>query len=309
MPVNVNREHKNSVFTALFNSQDKARELYAALKGVACDPALPVVITTLRDVLYMNQVNDLSFVVGGALVFIIEHQSTLSHNLPLRILLYLAEVYKKIVDRKSLYKGALVKIPKPEFIVLYNGKAEAPDKWEERLSDAFIETGGDTKICLDLVVTVYNINKGRNPELLSRSEHLAQYAEFVAQVRENEKTLPLEEAVTEAIRRCVRTGTLAGFLEEHSSEVMNMLLEEWNWDDAKEAWREEVWEEAEAKYQPVITEQARALTAKDRALTKQARALTAKDRALTVKVRENQTIKQEIEVLRRKLREAGREDR
>jgi hypothetical protein len=120
-------------------------------------------------------------------VFIIEHQSTLSHNLPLRILLYLAEVYKKIVDRKSLYKGALVKIPKPEFIVLYNGKAEAPDKWEERLSDAFIATEGDTKISLDLVVTVYNINKGRNPELLGRSEHLAGYAEFVAEVRESEK--------------------------------------------------------------------------------------------------------------------------
>jgi hypothetical protein len=63
---------------------------------------------------------------------------------------------------------------------------------------------------------------------------------------------------------------LAGFLGEHGSEVMNMLLEEWNWDEAKEAWREEVWELAEAKYQPVIA---------------------AKD--------------QEIEDLRRKLWEAG----
>jgi hypothetical protein len=69
---------------------------------------------------------------------------------------------------------------------------------------------------------------------------------------------------------------------------MNMLLEEWDWDEAKEAWREEVWEEAEAKYQPVIAEQARALTEKDLALTEQAR---------------------ENEELRRKLREAGIEDR
>jgi hypothetical protein len=217
-------------------------------------------------------------------VFIIEHQSTLSHNLPLRILLYLAEVYKKIVDRRSLYKGALVKIPKPEFIVLYNGKAEAPDRWEERLSDAFIETEGDTTISLDLVVTVYNINKGRNPELLGRSEHLAGYAEFVAQVREGEKTMPLAQAVTEAVRRCVRNGILAGFLGEHGSEVMNMLLEEWDLDEAKEVWFEEGWELAEAKYQPVIA---------------------AKDQALTEKDRENQAIKREIEDLRRKLREAG----
>jgi hypothetical protein len=111
---------------------------------------------------------------------------------------------------------------------------------------------------------VYNINKGRNRELLSRSEHLAGYAEFVAQMRENEKALPLEEAVTGAIRRCIGQGILTGFLEEHGSEVMNMLLEEWNLDEAKEAWLEEGWEMAEAKYQPVITEKDQALMEKDR---------------------------------------------
>jgi flagellar biosynthesis/type III secretory pathway protein FliH len=71
---------------------------------------------------------------------------------------------------------------------------------------------------------------------------LAGYAEFVAQVRENEKTMPLAPAVTEAIRCCIRQGTLASFLEEHGSEVMNMLLEEWNWDEAKEVWQEEAME-------------------------------------------------------------------
>jgi hypothetical protein len=75
----------------------------------------------------------------------------------------------------------------------------------------------------------------------------------------------------------VWNGILAGFLGEHGSEVMNMLLEEWDLDEAKEAWREEVWELAEAKYQPVIA---------------------AKDHALMEKEREN-------EELRRKLWEAG----
>jgi hypothetical protein len=282
--MNVNREHKNSVFTALFNDEDKARELYAALKGVARNPTLSVVIATLQDVLYMNQVNDLSFIIGGILVFIIEHQSSLNRNMPLRILQYFAEMCKKIVDRKALYKTALVKIPRPEFIVLYNGATEAPDQWEERLSDAFMGTEGDEKNTLDLVVTVYNINKGRNPELLSRSEHLAGYAEFVAQVREYQKAMPLDRAVTEAVRRCVRKGILTDFLEEHGAEVMNMVLTEWNLEEAQEAWREEGWKEAEAKYQPVIVE-------KDRALTELGQALTKKDR--------------EIAELRRKLRETG----
>jgi hypothetical protein len=264
--VNVNREYKNSVFTFLFNNEDKARELYAALKGIACDPAVSVIITTLQDILYMGRMNDLSFIVGSVMLFIIEHQSTLNPNIPLRILQYYAEICKKTVDRKALYQKALEKIPKPEFIVFYNGTDDTPDQWEERLSDAFVDPEGDGKNTLDLVIRVYNINKGRNPELLSRSESLAGYAEFVAQVRENEKAgMPLEDAVSAAIRRCVRDGILASFLKEHGSEVMNMLLEEWNWDEAKEVWqeearaegREEAWEMAEAKYQPVIAEKDR----------------------------------------------------
>jgi hypothetical protein len=267
--VNVNREYKNSVFTTLFDNEDKARELYAALKGIVCDPALPVIITTLRDIIYMNVINDLSFIVGGVMVFIIEHQSSLNHNMPLRILLYFSEIYKKIVDRRSLYKTTLVKIPKPEFIVFYNGTEDTPDRWEEHLADAFIETEGNTKIPLDLTVTVYNINKGRNKELLSRSENLAGYAEFVARVRENQRAgMPLEEAITGAVRYCVGRGILAPFLEEHGSEVMDMLLREWDWDVAKEVWQEEAmekaWEMAEEKYQPIIAADRAIIAEKDR---------------------------------------------
>jgi hypothetical protein len=160
--------------------------------------------------------------------------------MPLRFLQYYVELSKKLVDGKSLYREALIRIPKPEFIVLYNGRVDAPDRWEEHLSDVFMETEGDTKIPLDLTVTVYNINKGRNEELLSRSKTLAGYAEFVAQVRENQKAaLSLEESVTGAVRHCVERGILAPFLEEHGAEVTKMLLREWDWDVAKEVWQEE----------------------------------------------------------------------
>jgi hypothetical protein len=257
-----------------------------------------VVITTLQDIIYMNQINDLSFIVGGVMVFIIEHQSSLNRNMPLRILLYMAEVYKKIVDRKSLYRSVLVKIPRPEFIVLYNGREEAPDRWEERLSDAFMEATGEEKPSLDLTVTVYNINKGRNRELLGRSEHLAGYAEFVARVRENEKAMPLADAVADAIRGCVRQGILADFLGEHGSEVMNMLLEEWSLDEAKEVWREEGFEMAEARYQPVIEDKNREIRDRDRLIGDKDRLIGDRDRVIGDKDRL-------IGELRRKLREAG----
>jgi hypothetical protein len=118
-------------------------------------------------------------------------------------------------------------------------------------------------------------------------------------VRENEKAMPLARAVGEAIRRCIGEGILAGFLEEHSSEALNMLLEEWNWEEAKEVWLEEGVETglkmAEAKYQPVIAEkdrENRAIIAENRVIIEE------KDRRIEEKDREN-------EWLRRKLREAG----
>jgi hypothetical protein len=161
------------------------------------------------------------------------------------------------VDRRALYKDTLVRLPEPEFIVLYNGKEDTPDQWEEGLSTAFSGAEGEHKTALDLRVKMYNINKGRNAELLKRSESLAGYAEFVAQVREREGAMSLEQAVAEAIRHCARNGVLAGFLSEHGSEVMNMLLDEWNLDEAKEVWFKEGWEKAEAKCQPVIAEKDR----------------------------------------------------
>ncbi|WP_232616858.1 Rpn family recombination-promoting nuclease/putative transposase, partial [Treponema primitia] len=134
----MNTKYKDSVFTKLFNDEDRLRELYAALEGIEYDPAISITINTLEDVLYMDRINDLSFTVGDKLVFVIEHQSTLNQNMPLRILSYIVRVYEKIIAHRALYKTALVKIPKPEFIVLYNGLEKAPEKWELRLSDAFM---------------------------------------------------------------------------------------------------------------------------------------------------------------------------
>jgi len=58
-------------------------------------------------------------------------------------------------------------IPSPEFVVLYNGEKEMADFVEMKLSDSF-ELAQDFPN-LDLVVKVYNINKGRNTEMAAKS--------------------------------------------------------------------------------------------------------------------------------------------
>jgi hypothetical protein len=155
-------------------------------------------------------------------------------------LLYIARIYQKITDNKQLYSNRKMSIPRPVFIVLYNGKENFPARTELKLSDMFKKIEGHERIALEVEVTVYNINKGINPEIEERSPTLSGYAELVGKVRENQAAgLGGDEAVRGAVNFCIERGIIAGFLKEHVSEVENMLLTEWNWDDALQVrWEE-----------------------------------------------------------------------
>ena len=154
--------------------------------------------------------------------------------------MYLGREYERITKGKDLYREKLIKIPAPEFIVLYNGKDEFPDFKELRLSDSFKTKGRGN---LELVANVYNINKGRNAEIAGKSPVLSGYNEFIAEVNKNRQTMELTEAVEVAIKSCVERNILVYFLKKHASEVLNMLFTEWNLDDAIEVAREEEREE------------------------------------------------------------------
>jgi hypothetical protein len=241
----VNNRYKDSVFTFLFSDPAVLRELYCALEGVSLPPDVPVTINTLGDVLFMERVNDISFTIGDKQVILIEHQSTINPNMALRLLMYIARVYEKILGDKNIYSTKAVPIPRPEFFVLYNGTEAYPDEAELKLSDAF-ESGvfGGEPAALELIVRVININEGRNEAMVRRSEVLRGYSAFIAKVREYEQESgEREEALKKAVRYCREHDILKGFLERNGTEVMNMLITEWNWDDAKEVWYTEGLEE------------------------------------------------------------------
>jgi hypothetical protein len=126
--MSANREYKDSVFSWLFSNPDTFRELYGALSGVTLSPDVPVVINTLEGILFKGRMNDISFILGDLLVVLIEHQSTVNENMPLRLLLYIAKIYEKITEAKDIYRGKRLPVPLPEFIVLYNGTAPYPDE-------------------------------------------------------------------------------------------------------------------------------------------------------------------------------------
>ena len=122
-----NKKHKDSVFTALFDDPDLLRELYCALGGVSLPPDIPVSINTLENVLFLDKYNDISFEIGGKLIVLIEHESSINPNMALRLFLYFSRVLEKRIKSRTLYSKTKISIPWPEFYVLYNGTDHFPD--------------------------------------------------------------------------------------------------------------------------------------------------------------------------------------
>ena len=105
----VNREYKDSLFTTLFDDAETLLALYNALSGSDLPLDTPVEIATLEDVLFNDRRNDVAFVLGDKIIILVEHQSSISANMPLRLLIYVARVYEKLIDNAALYKRPAIK--------------------------------------------------------------------------------------------------------------------------------------------------------------------------------------------------------
>ncbi|MDR2966158.1 MAG: Rpn family recombination-promoting nuclease/putative transposase, partial [Treponema sp.] len=90
--------------------------MYSAIEGVELPPDIPIDINTLSNVLYKGKINDLSFFIDNRLIVLIEHQSTVNKNMPIRLLTYVSEIYNKIIGSKNVFQEKLIEIPLPEFI-------------------------------------------------------------------------------------------------------------------------------------------------------------------------------------------------
>jgi len=261
-----NRRYKDTLFSELFSEPDRLRELYNALADTDYGEDTPVEINTLENVFFKDLKNDVSFTIGEKYVVLLEHQSTVNANMPLRCLMYIARVMEKITNERAIYQEKLLKIPTPEFIVLYNGEKPFPSEQTLHLSDAYKGTDESVERFgnLDLTVRVVNINPGSNDALLDKSETLSGYTVFVERVRHNQRNgLALRDAIKESISWGISQGILGAFLTEHETEVTNMLMTEFNIDIAKEVWQEEAREDIREEYEVKLAEMAAEKDKKD----------------------------------------------
>ena len=239
-----NRQYKDRLWRMIFNNKEDLLQLYNAINHTDYQNPDDLEVNTLEDVLYLSMKNDVSFLVGGTMN-LYEHQSTFNPNMPLRGVFYFSRVYEGYVADNNLmiYHEKRVRLPKPKYIVFYNGTKNQPDSMELKLSDCFENTDNEAP-CLECTATMLNINYGHNQELMKHCRRLEEYSIFVQCVREYIQSEPsVEDALEKAIDTCINQDVLADFLKKHRAEVTNMILTTYDKDLYEKTLKEDAREE------------------------------------------------------------------
>ena len=227
----------------LFSGRNELLKLYNAINGTSYDDPDLLQVNTLENAIYMSMQNDVSFIIEMRLN-LYEHQSTYSPNLPVRYLLYVADVYSDYTKDMNLYGTKAVKLPTPKFVIFYNGQAEQPDRKELKLSELFSIPDADPS--LELKAVMLNINKGHNRKLMETCRTLQDYAEYTFRVRKYAAEMPLDEAVERAITECISEGILEDFLRKNRAEAKKVSIYEYDEERHMRQTREEGMEEGYA---------------------------------------------------------------
>ena len=247
-----NHEHKSTLFCKVFENKEHLLDLYNCVNNTTYQNADDLVVNTLENVVYITMKNDLSFLIDCNMN-LYEHQSTFNPNMPLRGLLYFAQLYNKYIAKHNinLYSSAVQKIPVPKYIVFYNGRKDQPDEQILLLSDLFQKQYIHQHVdgCLECEARMLNINYDKNRELLEKCKRLEEYSIFVAKVREY-ATADIENrelAIIRAIDECIEAGILADILIEQKAEVLELMLTTFNRELYEQGLKEEGAREADKR--------------------------------------------------------------
>ena len=226
-----NRQYQDRLFKAIFEREehkDWLLSLYNALNGSSYTDPSAIEINTIEGIIYVTMKNDISFLIDSQLN-LYKQQSSYNPNMPLRGLMYFSQLYQKYISkqRKDIYSSALLKIPTPQFIVIYTGSTELDDVKELKLSDSFEVP--DTSGRFEWTATVVNISKGHSRKLLEQCPPLRDYAVYVSRIKGNVAAgMTKEDAVNEAMEYSIEHNLLNGYFLEQKMEVLNMSLTEFD---------------------------------------------------------------------------------
>ena len=229
-----NKKVRDTVFCRFMGTKEHLLSLCNALNNTHYSQSSDITINTLEGSFFSNIKNDISFLIDNLLVVLIEHQTTINPNMPLRFLSYVDELYRRYINtfHEKIYGRELVRLPAPEFFVFYDGDDTSFEHQTLRLSDAF-KTNSDE---LELTVHVYNLAENMNEELKAKCKPIGEYSSFSNTYKNfRRQGLKIDQAINETIQYCLANGIMMEYLLNHQKEVIDMFGFEWNEKEEREA--------------------------------------------------------------------------
>lgn len=241
-----NRLYKDRLFVTIYGKETEQSkkwrlDLYNALNDSHYTDPDAIELTTIDNIIYITMHNDVSFLIDNQMN-LYEQQSTYNPNLPLRGMMYFAQLYQMYLSKRGidLFRTSLIKIPTPKFIVFYIGDIECPDMVKLKLSDAFYQKGAEHEAGeFEWTATMLNINIGHNNELHKKCKSLYDYCKYVDTIKQNLKKMSRQEAIENAVDEAIKQKLLGDFFKNQRMEIMNMSLTEFDQEEYDRNRREE----------------------------------------------------------------------
>ena len=126
-------------------------------------------------------------------------------------MIYITDLLKGYIaeHQYDLYGSRRILIPVPQAIVFYNGTKDEPDRFLMKLSESFEIQG--RKSCLEFETLVFNINYGKNKDLMFKCKKLMYYSIFIDKIRKYRTAFgSLNQAIEQSIKECIQEGKIEG---------------------------------------------------------------------------------------------------
>ncbi|NLJ95211.1 MAG: hypothetical protein GX326_06965 [Clostridiaceae bacterium] len=208
---------QDSAFTHLFRDPEYALKLYQDLHPETEQISKEQIeYVNLENVLGTQGYNDLGFMVKDKLLIFVESQNTRSTNILMRMLFYMAETFEVHLEKtgQNLDSKKPVKIPKPEFYLIYTGDKKDVPK-EIKFSEKYFP---NSKAIIEITIDVYS-RESANDGIIY------EYIRFTEIYKEQLNILkdPLL-AITKTIDICTRENILAEYLTKRRVEVTDLMI-------------------------------------------------------------------------------------
>lgn len=209
--IDLKREIKDSIFSALVKEKKWLREVYLSLYPEdTLVKEEDIKLIKLENVFINGMYNDLSFRVREKLIVFMECQSTWAPNVPLRLLTYFAQFAEEVEkeSKKDKDEESEITLPTPRFYVIYTGEKENTPLY----LNAFSEDESD--ICARVKVLDRKNTVGVLKEICLFCEL---YDKNVSEYGRE------EEAIKKTLEECEERGILVAFIKEHPEEVEEIM--------------------------------------------------------------------------------------